>query len=80
MHTQTQTYSHTYAKTGLTKKTNNALLCVFYKYKIQMKKDKVKMDETKTGLTKIKNYFRQHMAIIVVALLPNPRFDGQVCV
>jgi hypothetical protein len=45
-----------------------------------MKKDKVKMDETKTGLTKIKNYFRQHMAIIVVALLPNPRFDGQVCV
>ena len=43
----------------------------------QMKRDKIKMDDSKTGLAKIKNYFRQHMSIIVVALLPNPRFDGQ---
>ena len=43
----------------------------------QMKKDKIKMDDSKTGLTKIRNYFRQHLAVIVVALLPNPRFDGQ---
>lgn len=43
----------------------------------QMKRDKIKMDDSKTGLTKIRNYFRQQMAIFVVALLPNPRFDGQ---
>ena len=42
-----------------------------------MKRDKIKMDDSKTGLAKIKNYFRQHMSVIVVALLPNPRFDGQ---
>ena len=44
---------------------------------VQMKKDKIKFDDSKAGLTKTRNYFRQHMAIIVVALLPNPRFDGQ---
>eukprot|EP00960_Hanusia_phi_P074027 768137-Hanusia_phi.AAC.13 len=43
----------------------------------QQKRDKLKLDDSKTGLAKMKNYFRQHMAIIVVALLPNPRFDGQ---
>ena len=43
----------------------------------QMKRDKIKMDDSRTGLTKIKNYFRQHIAVVVVALLPNPRFDGQ---
>ena len=43
----------------------------------QQKRDKMKTDETKTGLNKMKTYFRQHMGIIAVALLPNPRFDGQ---
>ena len=43
----------------------------------QMRRDKVKMDESKTGLTRIKNYFRQHISLIVVALLPNPRSGRQ---
>jgi DNA gyrase/topoisomerase IV subunit B len=43
----------------------------------QLKKDKMKYDDSKTGLSKMKTYFRQHMALLVVALLPNPRFDGQ---
>jgi DNA gyrase/topoisomerase IV subunit B len=44
---------------------------------LQLKKDKIKFDDSKAGVTKMRNYFRQHMALIVVALLPNPRFDGQ---
>ena len=43
----------------------------------QLKKEKMQADVSKNGLTKMKTYFRQHMALIVVALLPNPRFDGQ---
>eukprot|EP00281_Chroomonas_sp_CCMP1168_P017835 CAMPEP_0206219840 /NCGR_PEP_ID=MMETSP0047_2-20121206/4530_1 /ASSEMBLY_ACC=CAM_ASM_000192 /TAXON_ID=195065 /ORGANISM="Chroomonas mesostigmatica_cf, Strain CCMP1168" /LENGTH=598 /DNA_ID=CAMNT_0053642403 /DNA_START=15 /DNA_END=1808 /DNA_ORIENTATION=+ len=43
----------------------------------QLKKEKIKYDETKAGISKMKTYFRQHMALVVVALLPNPRFDGQ---
>ena len=43
----------------------------------QLKKEKMQADVSKAGLTKMKTYFRQHIAIIVVALLPNPRFDGQ---
>eukprot|EP00961_Rhodomonas_salina_P253099 3420533-Rhodomonas_salina.3 len=43
----------------------------------QMKREKIKHDESKTGLSKMRTYFRQHMAVILVALLPNPRFDGQ---
>lgn len=43
----------------------------------QLKKDKMKYDDSKTGLSKMKTYFRQHMALLIVALLPNPRFDGQ---
>ncbi|EKX44879.1 hypothetical protein GUITHDRAFT_139486 [Guillardia theta CCMP2712] len=30
----------------------------------QQKRDKLKLDDSKTGLAKMKNYFRQHMAII----------------
>jgi DNA topoisomerase-2 len=43
----------------------------------QLKKEKMQADVSKAGLTKMRTYFRQHIAIIVVALLPNPRFDGQ---
>ena len=31
----------------------------------------------RAGITKMRTYFRQPMAVILVALLPNPRFDGQ---
>ena len=45
----------------------------------QQKRDKMKTDETKTGLNKMKTYFRQHMGIIAAITKGKETADISYC-